>query len=266
MIVEIHRINRGTWHNLPPDRNISQPLVFNPAIDGSTRQYNIAMSSDELEEIAKRTGYDLSLAVVPGQAHPFWDSPMMRIKLDRATVNVIDVNSDVEKLRLAVIKGSGLVAHTEQALLNGDYPNAEFFIYSEEEQIQRDEDKAARQIRAVTMLNEMTDASAHHLLKLLSTKRFTKRSAEFVRTALMQKIMEDVNSFITYAAMPTERLRTYVLIEEAVLDGKLQKEGTSYYYGSDRLGFTREETAEFLEQNVNQPIYQRLLELVGQKM
>lgn len=266
MIVEIHRINRGSWHNLPPDKNISQPLVFNPAIDGSTRQYRIEMSPDELKEIAARTGYDLSLAVIPGQTHPFWDSPMMRIKLDRSTVNVWEVVSDVDKLRLAVLKGSGLVAPTEQALLNGDYPNAEFYIYSEEEQIQRDEDKASRQIRAVTMLNEMTDASAHHLLKLLSTKKFTKRSAEFVRTALMGKIMEDVNSFLTYAAMTPERLRTYVLIEEAVMDGKLQKEGTSYFYGSDRLGFTREETANFLEQNVNQPIYQRLLELVGQKL
>lgn len=266
MIVEIKYGRTNSWHNLPSDRTISQPLTFTAAIDGIKREYKIALPPDELEAIAKRTGYDLSLQVVPGLPHPFWDSNMMRIKLDRASTNTLEIQSDVDKLRLAVIRGSGLVAPSEQALHSGDYPNAEFYIYSEEEQVQRDEAKASKQIRAVTILNEMPDTAAHHLLKLLSNKKFGKRTVEFTRTALLQKITEDVDVFLSYALMTPQRLRTLVLIEQAVADGHLQKEGTSYFYATDRLGFDREETAKFLEENVNQPLLLRLMELVGDKI
>lgn len=262
MIVEIRPIDRKRWHDLPKDRSIAQPLTFVPAVDPLTMQYKVEMSAEKLEEIAKRTGYDLSLNVKPGVPHPFWDSPMMRVKLRRGETNVFTVNSDVDALRLAVIKGSGLVAGSQADIeLNH---RAEFYIYSEDEEVEKAEARATIVMNAIKKLDKLTDAQKKSLLRLLTNKRNTsQRTGEFVNTMLFNLINKDPNSFLEYANMTPQRQKSLVLIEESVAEGHLQKEGTSYFYGSDRIGFDRNGAAEFLEQPVNQPMRLRLMELCG---
>jgi hypothetical protein len=259
MIIEIRPIEKKRWHNLPKDRSISQPLTFTTAIDPALMQYKVAISAKELEEIQKRTGYDLSLTVKPNQPHPFWDSPMMKVKLSRDETTVMNIKSDVDTLKLAIIKGSGLVAHSFQDIENNH--RAEFFIFSEDEEVHRNEAKATTTMNAIAKLDKLTDAQKKSLLRLLSNKRVGDRSGNFINTMLFDIISKDAVAFLDYASMTPTRLKSLVIIEEAVSDGHLQKEGTSYFYASERIGFDRKEAAEFLEQPKNQPMRLRLMEL-----
>lgn len=261
MLVEIKPVERKRWHDLPKDRTIAQPLTFTAAIDPHTMRYKVALNEEQLQQIADRTGYDLSLSVKPNQAHPFWDSPVMKIKLQRDQTNVIDVKNDIDALKLAVIKGSGLVAPSHGEL--GAYHRAEFYIYSEEEEVQRGEAKATVTMNAIKKLDELTDAQKKALLRLLTNKRMGDRTGSFVNTMLFELISKDPVSFLEYANMTPTRLKSLVLIEESAIDGYLQKEGTSYFYGSDRIGFDRKSAAEFLEEPINQPMRLRLMELCG---
>lgn len=261
MLVEIKPVERKRWHDLPKDRSIAQPLTFTAAIDPALMRYKVDISDERLEEIAKRTGYDLSLQVKPNQAHPFWDSPLMKIKLQRDQTNVMDIKSDVDVLRLAVIKGSGLVSPSLRDLEK--HHRAEFYVYSEEEEVERGEAKATITMSAIKKLDELNDAQKKALLRILSNRRIGDRSAGFTNTMLFELISKDPVSFLEYASMTTTRLKSFVIIEESVIDGHLQKEGTSYFYGSDRIGFDRTEAAKFLEEPQNQPMRLRLMELCG---
>lgn len=261
MLVEIKPVERKRWHDLPKDRSIAQPLTFTAAIDPALMRYNVDLSAERLEEIAKRTGYDLSLQVKPNQAHPFWDSPIMKIKLQRDQTNVMDIKSDVDVLKLAVIKGSGLVAPSLRDLEK--YHRAEFYVFSEEEEVERGEAKATITMSAIKKLDELNDAQKRALLRILTNRRMGDRSASFTNTMLFELISKDPVSFLEYANMTTTRLKSFVIIEESVIDGHIQKEGTSYFYGSDRIGFDRTEAAKFLEEPQNQPMRLRLMELCG---
>lgn len=259
MIVEIKPIEKKRWHGLPKDRSISQPLTFTAAIDPAKMQYKIALTAKELEDLAAKTGYDLSLTVKPNQAHPFWDSPMMKVKLSRDSTTVMEIKNDVDILKLAIIKGSGLVAPSIGDV--DQYHRAEFYIYSEEDEVYRNEAKATITMNAIAKLDKLTEAQKKSLLRLLSNKRVGDRSGNFINTMLFELISKDASSFLEYASMTPLRLKSLVIIEEATYDGHLQKEGTSYYYASERIGFDRKEAAEFLEQPKNQPMRLRLMEL-----
>lgn len=264
MLVEIRSINRVRWHDIPAEKSIAQPLSFTAAVDGNTMRYKVALSEEQLSEIAGRTGYDLSLSFKPSQPHPFWDSPMMRIRLNRGETNIINVVSDIDVLKLAVIKGSGLVAPSINDI--GEHYQAEFYIYSEEDEVQRTEAKATLVMNAFKKLEKLSESQKQGVLRILTRKRnVLGRSADFVNTMLFNSINEDPEAFIEYATMTPTRVKSLVLIEESVAEGFLQKEGTSYFYGSDRIGLDRKEAAAFLEEPQNQPMRLRLMELCNIK-
>lgn len=257
MIVEIHAIQRESWHELPKDKSIAQAVTFSPAIDPVTMRYRVDIDEKLLSEIQQRTGYDLSLQATPGKQHPFWDTAIMKIKLPRNTTTVREIKNDIDWLWLGVLKGSGLVAPSESEIPN--YPRAHFFIYSEEEDILRKEKGATLVMNAIKKMDKLTDSQKRGIVRILTNRRQPDRSAEFINTVLYDLITKDPTSFLEYANMTPTRVKTLILIEESTIEGYLQKEGTSYFYGADRIGFTRQEAADFLEQPNNQPMRLHLM-------
>lgn len=261
MQVEIRHYQRETWYEKLSDRSFAQPLSFMARID-ETGHYQIGIEPKDLEEIqSKNPQWDLSTQAVPGQQHPFWDSMQMRVRLERASVNVREIKTDIDRLWLGVVKGSGLVAPSLDELQN--YPNAEFYIYNEYDEVSRQTEKSTLIMNALAKLDELSEDTRRYIARLLTKKPLVSQSNDFVKTVLFQEINKDPKAFLEYSNLSTERAMVLTVIEDAIDRGHLHRVDGQILYGTDRLGFDRGEAADFLMRPENQPMLLRLRQVNG---
>lgn len=258
MIVEIKPIERERWHGLAADKSFAQPVRFTTQVDTDRMEYALDIDTEELEALAKKTGWNLSLQYVPGEMHPFWESNMMKIVLPHETV-LYDLSNPIERLKYAACRRSPFVAISEKEI--GNKPYCTHYIYSEEEQVSEQMTKVAKKNNARKLSMAMPQDKKAFLIRLLKGKDVQSRSVDVMDVYMDELIEKNADEVIKYATLPDERIYSLAIIDASLRGGFLQKEGTSIYYGSDRIGFDTEEAANYLEQPLNSQMRIRLKEL-----
>lgn len=263
MQVEIRPLPKKKWHGYTNEQALANDITYEAFVDGESQQYKVEFESEEEREyLEKQTGYDLSLRFDPINPHPTWSQKPFWGKLSPFTF-YLDTNRPMDRIQLAIHKGSPLVANSLAEHQNGMWPMATHVIYSQQEEFEAKAAVIHIQNKAVKLAMEMPMSRKLELIRIIDGEDFTGRSPDFVEVKIKQLCDERPKDFIKWAEMDAEDIVVRSLVLEAQYKGALRKDGPSYYYGADRLGIDLDDTVSFLKNPENQAYRIRILEKLG---
>lgn len=257
--VEVRPVEIEKWHGKKGKESFNQAKTLQVLYDVNTGGYATGLTEEEREKYEKLTGLDLSPTFNPEKPHPYWDSKAGQIKLENST-NIFDISKPSDYIKVKNLKASKFVANSVKELEEGDYPDAMFVIYDEEEEVAKKASKIQSKNKAVALVSKMSIEEKTNLVIILSSKYLKGRSQDFVDVELDSIIEKDPSEFVKYAKMDKAEITTRAAVLEAIYKNILTKEKGSIYYMSERIGLDYEEAVEWFRDPQNQKIKVAILE------
>lgn len=257
MIITVKPVDREKWHGKAGVESFTRSKAFNAQISGTTNQYSVAFKEGEREALEARLGFDLSLTPpLDGSPHPFWDSPQATVKLENRT-NLFNLKNDLDLIKVRVMQGSTIVANNEKEASEGEY---DFYIFSEEEEMQQKAAKINVVNRARKLALEMARERKEWLITILKGEHVSGRSQEFVDVIIDELINSDAAVFVQYAEQDKEELFNRHLLLQGVMTNVLTEDGPAIYYNGKKLGYDIDEALQYISDPKNQELKVRIME------
>jgi hypothetical protein len=76
-------------------------------------------------------------------------------------------------------------------------------------------------------------------------------------------VEKDPTSFLFWAKLNSEQLTLYSVLESAILNGHVIKDGHQYNFLGEPIGFSKQDAVDYLSKKEHQPIKLKLLELAN---
>lgn len=265
MIVEIRPINEGDkWHGKTGSDVFSRPIHWPAGLDPNTRLYRVDLTDEDIEFFSK-SSYDISVTpqwdeqgrLVP---HPTWDTQLGTVELPRMNTKVLDTENVLDRLHYAVVKKCPLVAPSLEKAKDGSYPEAEFYIHSEELTIAAKEKEVAVRRNATKLSFEMTPEDKKNVIWILKQVDVTGKSDQFVDVLIEEIVNKEPKKFVQYGTMDKAEFKIMGMIHEAIYKGVLIKDGESILWGTEQIGTDLNDAIEYLKKDKNQPMRVRIMD------
>lgn len=259
MLVEVRPITIKKWHGKKGQEAFSQPITFEALYDIGLGKYATGLNEKEQKSLEKSTGYDLSPEFDPDNPHPFWSTNTARVKLGNKTT-IFDTEKNLDFIRVKMLKANNLVANSMKEYEDGEYPEAIFVIYDENEEVRAKATKIQRKNKARKLAGAMSVDERINIIQILNGKSLRKNSPDFVDVAIEEIVVEDTNEFIKWAEMDKSDTYIRASILECIHRNILTKEGNAIYYMGDRIADTLDDACAYFSDPNNQKLKAMILE------
>ena len=186
---------------------------------------------------------------------------LSRYNLDYWTMFRVDVPKDglmldlalpEDELKYLVLKAHQRVANSEMERF--DSPFAEYIMTSEEQEAKVVNKKSKLKRKAYKVFSAMSTTEMKDVLKVMGKRAGDDSSVDFVESQLDKIVTDNPQAFITTVEDPTFKMRAF--IDDCISLRVLVKSGTKYQLpGGDTVGYTLEQTIEYLQNPENQEVY-----------
>lgn len=262
MIIEVRPVEKTPWHGKKGKESFKSPLTLYCLVNPETVSYDSGLTKEEVEKYQEALGVDLSSTFIRDQAHSFWDSNMGKIKLENRT-NIFDTNKPLDAIKVSVLKQSKYVANSLLEFDQGLYPDAEFIIYDEKEEVEVKATKLAIKREAIVKSMELTDNQKAQIVLLISGKLVKGKSKDFIDVELDKLIDNNAKMVLKYISRSKEEVSTEALVREAVQKSILKQAGHKIMYHDSVLGTEIADVALYLNRPENQDLKLRIMESVN---
>lgn len=262
-IVEVKPIERKQWHRKAGQESFSRPVTIEALYSLRTGRYATGLSNEKRAELEEKTSFDLSDNYIQGKAHPFWGSPMGRVKLDNKT-NIFDTEKELDFIRLQVLKASDLVANSQKEYEEGLFPEARFIIFDEQEEVEIRASKAAAKRKVIIEAAKLSKQRKAELIQILMGLSVRGRSDDFIDLKLDEAIeSKGPDTVLRLIKRDKKKTAIHSFVLECIYKGVLRKAGTAVFYMEDQLGFDVEATVDYFIDPANQALKAQLIEKLG---
>lgn len=263
MKVEVRPLPTTKWHGKKGEESFTRPQKFNPLVDARTMKYASGLTPAEEEKYGGLLQQDLTAHYVPGKEHPFWDSPLMAIKLDNSTM-FLDTNVPLDYVKIKAMKACKFVANSMKEYNEGLYPEATHVIYDESEEVEERASKVALEQKAIVEQAKLSKTRKLQIILIMSGKDLKNQSDDFVTVALSDLIKESPSEVLRYIQQDKKEVLLHALVIECLQKGVLRKEGHKIMYMSSVIGGDELDAAEYLLQDENNELKLRLMKAVNE--
>jgi hypothetical protein len=264
MKVEVRPLSVEKWHGKKGQESFSRPQKFNPLVDSRNMKYASGLSPAEEEKYGKLLDQDLTSHYIPGKEHPFWDSPLMAIKLENATM-FFDTNIPLDYIKIKAIKACKFVANSMKEYHEGLTPEATHVVFDESEEVEEKASRVALEQKAIVEQSQLTKTRKLQIILILSGKDLKNQSDDFVTVALSDLIKEDPAEVLRYIQQDKTQVLNHALVIECVQKGILRKDGHKMMYMSSVIGNDELDAAEYLMADENNELKVRLMKAVNEE-
>ena len=165
---------------------------------------------------------------------------------------VLDLANPEDEVKYLVLKAHQRVANSEMERF--DTPFAEYVMTSDEQEAKVENQKSKLKRRAYKVFSNMSTTEMRDVLKVMGKRAGDESSIDFVEAQLDKIVTEDPQDFINTVEDPTFKMRAF--IDDCLAARVLVKNGTKYQLpGGDTVGYTLEQTIEYLQNPDNQEVY-----------
>jgi len=176
---------------------------------------------------------------------------MFRIDVPKEGIT-LDTNNPEEEVKYLVLKAHQRVANSEMERF--DSPFAEYVMTSEEQEAKVENKKSKLKRKAYKVFSNMNTTEMKDVLKVMGKRAGDDASVDFVESQLDKIVTDDPQNFLTTVEDPTFAMRAF--IDDCIASRVLVKNGTKYQLpGGDTVGYTLEQTIEYLKNPDNQEVY-----------
>ena len=176
---------------------------------------------------------------------------MFRIDVPKEGIT-LDTNNPEEEVKYLVLKAHQRVANSEMERF--DTPFAEYVMTSVEQEAKMENKKSKLKRRAYKVFSNISTTEMADVLKVMGKRAGDEASIDFIESQLDKIVTEDPQEFINTVEDPTFKMRAF--IDDCISSRVLVKSGTKYQLpGGDVVGYTLEQTIEYLKNPDNQEVY-----------
>lgn len=165
---------------------------------------------------------------------------------------LLDLANPEDELKHLVLSAHQRVANSEMERF--DTPFAEYVMTSDEQEAKVENKKSKLKRKAYKMFSSMSTDQMKDVLKVMGKRAGNDASVDFVESQLDKIVSEDPQNFINTLDDPSFKMRAF--IDDCISSRVLIKNGTKYQLpGGDIVGYTLEQTIEYLKNPDNQEVY-----------
>ena len=176
---------------------------------------------------------------------------MFRVDVPKDGV-ILNLGLPEDELKYLVLKAHQRVANSEMERF--DSPFAEYVMTSQEQEAKVENKKSKLKRKAYKVFSNMNTTEMKDVLKVMGKRAGDDASVDFVESQLDKIVTDDPQNFLTTVEDPTFKMRAF--IDDCISSRVLVKNGTKYQLpGGDTVGFTLEQTIEYLQNPDNQEVY-----------
>ena len=176
---------------------------------------------------------------------------MFRVDVPKNGVT-LNLSFPEDELKYLVLKAHQRVANSEMERF--DSPFAEYVMTSQEQEAKVVNKKSKLKRKAYKVFSNMNTTEMKDVLKVMGKRAGDDASVDFVESQLDKIVTDDPQNFLTTVEDPTFKMRAF--IDDCISSRVLVKNGTKYQLpGGDTVGFTLEQTIEYLQNPDNQEVY-----------
>jgi hypothetical protein len=235
MIVKLMMKAKDPWADVYFFRNCKHHL--GSYITRSGKRYT-GLDKADVEFFSKELNFDL---------HPdsdFWTNFHLTLE-ERKPVITLDTEDILDLFKYKFLKNHKDVANG----YNDKKAGARYILVEEKATAEEVMKVASVKIKALSEYNKLTVEQMRKCLRIYGL-RSDSASAEVVQSSLYQLVEENPSKFLQLW-VNNENKETQYIIEEAVAKNIIRKANSTYKYGSDVLGYTQDETIEYLKNPAN---------------
>ena len=165
---------------------------------------------------------------------------------------ILDLSLPEDELKYLVLQAHQRVANSEMERF--DSPFAEYIMTSEEQEAKVVNKKSKLKRKAYKVFSAMSTTEMKDVLKVMGKRAGDDSSVDFIESQLDKIVTDNPQAFITTVEDPTFKMRAF--IDDCISSRVLVKSGTKYQLpGGDTVGYTLEQTIEYLQNPDNQEVY-----------
>lgn len=246
MIVKLTKKQADPWSGVKFYKNCSHSIGSYYKRSG---QRYTGLEEEDAERLGKKLGYNL---------HPtsdFWDTFGIKLlsEKEELTINTDDAWGEFQ---YKFLKNHKRVAKS----LKDITPGKDWVLIDEQKEANTDNEKSRLIRKAFVEFDKLTPEQMRKCLRLYGVNS-TNSNNELAENTLFNKVNEDPSKFLTLWVNNDDK-EVHYLIEEAVAKNILRKNKTIYYYGTDVLGHTLDDTIAFLKEPKNNDIRIAIMSLL----
>ena len=164
----------------------------------------------------------------------------------------LDLANPKDELIYFVLRDHQRVANSEMERF--DSPFAEYVMTSVEQEAKVENKKSKLKRKAYKVFSNMNTTEMRDVLKVIGKRAGDDASVDFIESQLDKLVTDDPQEFLATVEDPTFTMRAF--IDDCLSSRVLVKNGTKYVLpGGDIVGYTLEQTIEYLKNPDNQEVY-----------
>lgn len=171
----------------------------------------------------------------------------------------LDISKPLDELKYLMCKSHKLVAEGYDRLT----PSKDFILINKEAEAESKNRVNRKKREAIHEFDKMTPEQMRKCLRILGVNA-TNSSPEVVESTLYDYIETNANDFFTKWVDNKDKDIEY-LIQQAVAKNVLRRNKTTYYYGTDVVGNSLEDTIAYLKDKANSDIRKAIQSAVESK-
>jgi hypothetical protein len=247
MRVILRPINRHTWANVVKYKNCYDYLH-----SYYTRSGNIytGLTSEDEQRLGTILGLNLT------KSSKFWDNFDVRVG---ATDVYLDTEDPLDEIKYLFLKNHKRV----KTSMFERKANADYLLINKDEEAKKENLFNKAKIDAISEFKKMSLTDMRKALRLFG-QNADSLSSELVENSMFKLVESNPEVFLEKWTFNTNR-EIEVVLEQAISRNIIRRNKNVYKFGSDVIGYSMQETIDFLNNPKNQDIKAAVLNAIDAK-
>tara|TARA_X000001388_G_scaffold75724_3_gene71196 strand:- start:620 stop:1465 length:846 start_codon:yes stop_codon:yes gene_type:complete len=249
-IITLKPIKRNGWLPEDHDGSIRYSKCFERLTVQAAKGSGVLNTGlNEEDELRLENKMNMSPGTLSRYNKDYWN--MFKVDVPSEGLQ-LHLDNPEDELKYLVLRSHQRVANSEMERF--DTPFAEYVMTSDEQEAKMENKKSKLKRKAYKVFSAMNTAEMKDVLKVMGKRAGNDASVDFVESQLDKIVSDNPQEFLTTVEDPTFKMRAF--IDDCVSARVLVKNGTKYVLpGGDVVGYTLEQTIEYLQNPDNQEVY-----------
>jgi len=253
------------WHQKKTKESFTVDKAIFAQPDRTNYEYKIDLSEREWEKIYNaKLGFGIvdkdsngniqtNLTFDPETPHEFFSTNRGKVKLPNKTT-IFNKNVPVHLLKIGILRGSPYVANSLAEWEDGDYDLATHYIEDKAKEIETSLSKVEAKNEAVLKASKATKEQKVNVLKCLvpGFKKPNENTDGFITMAIDEELEKDPSNFLKWLKKDKKEVAMEAMVNDAIDQGVLKKEGHKIKYFDTLLGNSIKEVVDYMMDDENQ--------------
>jgi hypothetical protein len=233
----------------------SQPHTVPPLVNPVTRKYDTGLTEEDIAYLEKE-GFPYDFKddrYVPGQAHPFWESSIVKTELPNTPIFLHPGRSLIEFVKWKYLSVSPYVYASEEDLKTGTKSEATHYIYNEEVETELKASKIEERDKLMRKVSNLSLERKRNLVLILLNEVVTNKKESYITIKLDEILKDESNTnnkkekLMELLSQSKEDVSLLADVKLAIQKGVLRKTKAGIFYFENNLGMFEEDVVSFLK-------------------